>query len=282
MAAKLYIPSNKTKKVKDKKSSNILGLPYYMVLTVLTVIPFLIMILYAFSSSSESIFNIKFSLNNFQMFFSEKLFIKSMLESLYLAAMSTIATLIIGYPLAYIITQLSSRKQVLFISLITVTMWVNMLLSANALKTLTELIAPSLFATDFIIIVGNVYMFLPYMVLPIYTILSKIDKNLIESSYDLGANPVQTFRKVILPLSLSGVISGSMMVFLPAATTLVIPKYLGAGKRFLIGNLIENKVIQEGNYGYGSAISIVIGLILIGFIILIKRADKYEGVMEND
>lgn len=282
MAAKLYIPSDKTKKVKDKKSSNILGLPYYMVLTVLTVIPFLIMILYAFSSSSESIFNIKFSLNNFQMFFSEKLFIKAMLESLYLAAMSTIATLIIGYPLAYIITQLSSRKQVLFISLITVTMWVNMLLSANALKTLTELIAPSLFATDFIIIVGNVYMFLPYMVLPIYTILSKIDKNLIESSYDLGANPVQTFRKVILPLSLSGVISGSMMVFLPAATTLVIPKYLGAGKRFLIGNLIENKVIQEGNYGYGSAISIVIGLILIGFIILIKRADKYEGVMEND
>ena len=282
MAAKLYIPSNKTKNVKDKKSSNILGLPYYMVLTFLTVIPFLIMILYAFSSSSESIFNIKFSLNNFQMFFSEKLFIKSMLESLYLAAMSTIATLIIGYPLAYIITQLSSRKQVLFISLITVTMWVNMLLSANALKTLTELIAPSLFATDFIIIVGNVYMFLPYMVLPIYTILSKIDKNLIESSYDLGANPVQTFRKVILPLSLSGVISGSMMVFLPAATTLVIPKYLGAGKRFLIGNLIENKVIQEGNYGYGSAISIVIGLILIGFIILIKRADKYEGVMEND
>lgn len=282
MAAKLYIPSDKTKKVKDKKSSNILGLPYYMVLTFLTVIPFLIMILYAFSSSSESIFNIKFSLNNFQMFFSEKLFIKSMLESLYLAAMSTIATLIIGYPLAYIITQLSSRKQVLFISLITVTMWVNMLLSANALKTLTELIAPSLFATDFIIIVGNVYMFLPYMVLPIYTILSKIDKNLIESSYDLGANPVQTFRKVILPLSLSGVISGSMMVFLPAATTLVIPKYLGAGKRFLIGNLIENKVIQEGNYGYGSAISIVIGLILIGFIILIKRADKYEGVMEND
>ena len=282
MAAKLYIPSNKTKNVKDKKSSNILGLPYYMVLTFLTVIPFLIMILYAFSSSSESIFNIKFSLNNFQMFFSEKLFIKSMLESLYLAAMSTIATLIIGYPLAYIITQLSSRKQVLFISLITVTMWVNMLLSANALKTLTELIAPSLFATDFIIIVGNVYMFLPYMVLPIYTILSKIDKNLIESSYDLGANPVQTFRKVILPLSLSGVISGSMMVFLPAATTLVIPKDLGAGKRFLIGNLIENKVIQEGNYGYGSAISIVIGLILIGFIILIKRADKYEGVMEND
>lgn len=282
MAAKLYIPSNKTKKVKDKKTSNILGLPYYMVLTVLTVIPFLIMILYAFSSSSESIFNIKFTLNNFQMFFSEKLFIKAMLESLYLAAMSTIATLIIGYPLAYIITQLSSRKQVLFISLITVTMWVNMLLSANALKTLTELIAPSLFATDFIIIVGNVYMFLPYMVLPIYTILSKIDKNLIESSYDLGANPVQTFRKVILPLSLSGVISGSMMVFLPAATTLVIPKYLGAGKRFLIGNLIENKVIQEGNYGYGSAISIVIGLILIGFIILIKRADKYEGVMEND
>lgn len=267
---------------KDKKNNHILAYPYYLVLYGLIVFPFIIMILYAFSKTSEGIFNIRFTLMNFSMFFNEKTFVRTMFESLYIAGLSTIATLIIAYPLAYLITTTSNRKQVLLISLITATMWVNLLISANALKQITEMFFPSLLGSNFILVLGNVYIFLPYMVLPIYTVLSKLDKSLIESSYDLGANKTQTFIKVILPLSLSGVVSGSMMVFLPAATTLVIPKYLGDGKRTMIGNLIEDAVLLSHNYGYGAAVSMVIGIILVAFIILLKKVDKYEGVLDNE
>lgn len=272
------ISFNKTRKsVKNTKRKSYLGIPYYVILFGLIVLPFIIMMLYAFSETNEGIFNIRFTLSNFTMFFIEKSFVRTMFESLYIAALATIATLFIAYPLAYLITTKKKGIQVLLISLITATMWVNLLISANALKQITEMFFPSLLGTNFILILGNVYIFLPYMVLPIYTVLSKLDKSLIESSYDLGANNIQTFVKVILPLSLSGVVTGSMMVFLPAATTLVIPKYLGDGKRTMIGNLIEDAVLLSHNYGYGAAVSIVIGLILVGFIILLKKVDKYEG-----
>ncbi|MCR1808747.1 ABC transporter permease [Haploplasma modicum] len=273
---------SKIKKTILSNNSTLLGIPYYILLFGLIVFPFFIMVLYAFSSTSGSIFQIEFTLKNFAMFFNEKLFVKTMFESLYLAALSTVFTLLVGYPLAYFITKQSRRKQALLIALITSTMWVNMLIRANALKQVTEMFAPKLLGTDFIIILGNVYMFLPFMVLPIYTILSRIDKSLLQGAADLGATPLQTFRRVVLPLSLSGVVSGSMMVFLPAATTLIVPKYLGDGKRILIGKLIEDAVLQSHNYGYGAAVSIVIGVILIGFIVLLKKVDKYDEVLSNE
>lgn len=278
-----HIKENKVRKNKsNNKMTNLLGIPYYVVLFFLTVLPFFIMILYAFSSTSEGIFQIKFTFNNFRMFFSEKSFIMTMVESLYLAALSTIVTLLIAYPLSYLITKMKQKKQVLMIALITSTMWINMLLRANALKQVIEMIAPNLLGTNFIIILGNVYMFLPFMVLPIYTVLSKLDPSLIEASSDLGASNIKTMTKVVIPLSLSGVISGCMMVFLPAATTLIIPKYLGDGKRTMIGNLIEFNVMTGHKYGYGAAISIVIGLILLVFIYLLKKVDKYGEVIEDE
>lgn len=283
--SKLFLKPTNTRSVNSDKKINkslYLGIPYYILMTTLIILPFFIMILYAFSSTSSGIFNIEFTLNNFSKFFNEPVFIKTMFESLYLAAISTVITLLIGYPISYIITKLKPRTQVLMIALITSPMWINLLIRANALKQVTDMFFPKLMGTNFIIIFGNVYVFLPFMVLPIYTILSKLDKNLLESSADLGANPFQTFYKVILPLSLSGVISGCMMVFLPAATTLVIPKYLGDGKRTMIGQLIELKVIQAHDYGYAAAVSIVIGAILIGFIVLIKRFDKYNEVTDDE
>lgn len=282
MAKIFNLFSRKENTSKSKRDINVLGIPYYIILGTLIVLPFFIMVLYAFSSTSGSIFQIEFTLNNFQMFFSEKLFIEVMLESLYLAALSTIFTLLVAYPLAYFIIKTSKRTQALMIALVTSTMWINMLIRANALKQVTEMISPSLLGTNFIIVLGNVYMFLPFMVLPLYTVLSKIDKSLFESAADLGANPIQVFVRVVLPLSMSGVVSGSMMVFLPAATTLVIPKYLGDGKRVMIGKLIEDAVLQSHNYGYGAAVSIVIGLILIGFVLLLKKVDKYDEVLTNE
>ena len=119
------------------------------------------------------------------------------------------------------------------------------------------------------------YVYLPFMVLPIYTVLSKIDISLYESASDLGANKLQTLIKVVIPLSISGVLSGIMMVFLPSATTLVVPKYLGAG-RFLIGNLIENAMISQGDFGYGSSIALLMAGLILVFLYAIKKVDKYS------
>ncbi|NLK12644.1 MAG: ABC transporter permease, partial [Candidatus Phytoplasma sp.] len=209
------------------------GLPYYILLAVLIVFPFSIMILYAFNNANTGVFQIQFSLSNFTDFLSQPIFIRTMMESMYLATISTLISLVIAYPLSYIIVRQSTKKQLLLILLLTAPMWINMLIRANGLKQIFSMVAPNLLGTDFAIITGMVYMYLPYMVLPIYTSLSKIDDSLYESSADLGANKLQTIRKVIIPLSLSGVMSGIMMVFLPAATTLVVPKYLGDGKRYM-------------------------------------------------
>jgi spermidine/putrescine transport system permease protein len=204
-----------------------------------------------------------------------------MAESISLAAVSTVTTLLLGYPLAFIIARSRPKMKMLLILLVTAPMWINMLLRTRALQQLFEMLAPELLGTNTAIIVGMTYNYLPFMVLPIYTILAKIDDALYESAADLGANKLQTLIRVIIPLSISGILSGVMMVFLPAATTLVIPKYLGES-RYLIGNLIENAMIQQGDFGYGSAIALVMaGLILI-FLYLIKKVDTYQGVDDED
>ena len=121
----------------------------------------------------------------------------------------------------------------------------------------------NLLYNDFAVIMGMVYNFLPFMVLPIYSVLSKMDHRLIEAAEDLGANPIHTFRKVIFPLSLPGVTSGITMVFMPAVTTFVISRLLGGGQYTLIGNLIEQQFLTTGDWNFGSAISIVMILIIL-------------------
>lgn len=272
------------KKVKKQPISleKAVGLPYYILLAVLIVFPFSVMILYAFNNANTGVFQIQFSLSNFTDFLSQPIFIRTMIESLYLAGISTFISLLIAYPLSYIIVRRSAKQQLFLILLLTAPMWINMLIRANGLKQIFSMVAPNLLGTDFAIIIGMVYMYLPYMVLPIYTSLSKIDDSLYESSADLGANKLKTIRKVIIPLSLSGVMSGIMMVFLPAATTLVVPKYLGDGKRYMIGNLIDEAILLKGNYGYGAAISLILGILMMVFIYFIKKIDKYEEVLSNE
>ncbi|MCF7931923.1 MAG: ABC transporter permease [Acholeplasmataceae bacterium] len=269
----------KPKKERTKQTiEHLLGIPYYIVLGTLIVIPILMMILYSIQSETpDGVFTIAFTLEHYRSFFEETQFVRLMLESLYLAFLATLLTLVIGYPLSYLIARSNPRTQVLLILLVTAPMWINMLLRTRALQQVFEMFAPDLLGSNLAIVTGMTYIFLPFMVLPIYTVLSKIDPALYESAADLGATRFQTIIKVILPLSLSGILSGIMMVFLPAATTLVVPKYLGQG-RYLIGNLIENAMIQQGRFGYGSAIAIVLSLVIMGSIYLIKKVDKYQGV----
>jgi spermidine/putrescine transport system permease protein len=255
-----------------------LGIPYQALIIVLIMIPIFLMLLYSFQSRETSqTFTLIFTLDNYLRFINEPIFVGLMAESIGLAFVATLVSLVIGYPLAYIISKSHTKTKTLLILLITAPMWINMLLRTKALEQVLLMLAPDLIGTNLAIIVGMTYVYLPFMVLPIYTVLSKIDVSLYESASDLGANKLQTLIKVVIPLSISGVLSGIMMVFLPSATTLVVPKYLGAG-RFLIGNLIENAMISQGDFGYGSSIALLMAGLILVFLYAIKKVDKYtEG-----
>ena len=127
--------------------------------------------------------------------------------------------------------------------------------------------------TDFAVVLGMVYNFLPFMILQIYTVLARMDDSLIEASFDLGANRIETFTRVVFPLSLSGVISGITLVFLPAVSTFVIPQLLGGGGYALIGNLIEKQFVQIGNWNFGSAISLIMAVVIMFSMSLANRVE---------
>lgn len=258
-----------------------MGIPYNLILLLLIIIPFAIMIIYSFNGGTGA-FQINFTLSHYLNFFKNIPYLTTMLESLYLAILTTIFALIVAYPLAYFIVKQKPKTQVLMMMLVTSPMWINMLIQVNAIKQIMLMVAPQLEGTRFIIVLGMVYMFLPFMLLPIYTSISKIDSNLFESSADLGANNLQTLRRVIIPLSMPGVLSGITIVFLPAATTIIVAEYLGKGQKYLIGNLIEELIVNNGRYGYGAAIAIVVVLIMLGLIYLTKKTNKYQEVADEN
>lgn len=289
---------NRAKKVFNL--NRLLASPYYLILLALIIIPMLLMLLYSFQEqASTGLLYTKFSFVHYSNYLSNVQVLRATFKSIYLAFYATLITLIIGYPLAYFISQRKARTQALLMVLITGTIWVNMILRTYALVQIFEMIIkfelfgvkPFNFLRTYLIehdvatIIGLVYIYLPFMVLPIYTILSKMDKSLIEGANDLGANRFQTFRKVVLPLSLSGVISGIILVFLPAVTTIVIPAYLGPSIDYSIGQIIEARV-RAGNIGdinSSAAIGVVLAVVLITLMSIIKRFDKYKGIGElND
>ena len=267
------------RKVKVKPYT-FLGIPYYILLSSLIIIPLLLIIFYAVTIQEQGLYY-KFTLIYFRQFFNETEFVKVMADSIVLAVMTTLICLFIGYPLAYFITKRKPITQAILVLLITAPMWVNMLIRTVAWKQIFDMINPRLLGTDFAIIVGMVYVFLPFMVLPIYTVLSKIDPLLYEASADLGGSNLKTFRKVTLPLSISGVLSGITMVLLPAATTMVIPRYLGQN-RVLIGTLIERKFYDSGNWGYGAAIAIILSLIIMVMVLFTKKLDRNKEVERDE
>lgn len=218
---------------------------------------------------------------------------KALWEACKLSVISTIICLLLAYPLASILTKLSVNQHSFMVLIFILPMWMNFLLRTLAWQTLLEktgvinsvlkfLHLPTLdiINTPSAIVLGMVYNFLPFMVLPIYNVLSKIDKNVINAARDLGANSAQTFWKITLPLSLPGIISGISMVFVPALTTFVISKILGGSKILLIGNVIEQEFTMTGNWNLGSGLSIVLMLFIILNMVLTAVTDKDgEGSM---
>ena len=204
-----------------------------------------------------------------------------------MALLATIICVIICYPIAYFIAKRKPQTQAILVLLVTAPMWINMLLRTLAIKQLLDgpllklvkLFNPNvnvIIGNDFSVIFGMVYNYIPYMILPIYTSLEKLDPRLIEASTDLGAKNYQTLRRVILPLSLPGVLSGVTITFLSCATTITITKYLGEGRYFLIGNLIETEFITNSRWSFGSAISLIMLIIILAIMLLMSKLNKEE------
>ncbi len=243
------------------------------------VFPLTLILLYSLNANKD-IVDFSFTINNYSKFF-EPLYLKILFVSLGVAAISTLMCLLIGYPIAYIISQFNEKIRNNLIMVFIIPMWMNFLLRTYAWLTLLGrnglinkalgLIGLGPFNLMYnmkAVAIGMVYNFLPFMVLPIYTVLLKIDKRLIEAAKDLGCNSFMVFLKVIFPLSLPGIYTGITMVFIPAISTFVIPNLLGGNNFYLIGNLIEKQFTFTGDWGFGSAISIVLIVIMIIFMVL--------------
>ncbi|MGO1369587.1 MAG: ABC transporter permease [Senegalia sp. (in: firmicutes)] len=265
--------------------------PYILWSIVFIVLPLLLILLYGVTiEDSSQIFGLKFSLDNFNRFL-EPIYLKVLWRSILLAIISTIICFVIGYPFSYILSKAPIKKRNMYILLVIIPMWMNFLLRTYAWMTilgkkgiinnfLSSIGLPilNLLYNDGAVILGMVYNFLPFMILPIYTVLIKIDKNILEAAEDLGANKLKVFFKIIFPLSLPGVFSGITMVFMPAVSTFVISKLLGGGQYWLIGNLVEEQFLRINDWHFGSTIALVLMvIILFAMAILSKYEDKEEG-----
>jgi len=245
--------------------------PYILWIAVFIVAPMIMILLYAFTRSGNSTLTFQFTLENFTKFFSDATFMRVLGTSLRIALFTTVFCLLIGYPAALFIANRSERTQTMMVLLLTLPMWINMLLKTYAWR---GILMNFDLESEIKVFIGMVYDFLPYMIIQIHTAIAKLDRELLTAAYDLGANKWKTFLKVTLPLSIPGIISGITLVFLPAVSSFVIPKLLGGGDYVLIGNLIEIYFLQAGDWNFGSAISLIMALIIIASMWLTRKLDR--------
>ena len=261
--------------------------PYLVWMIIFIVIPSFLILFYAFTVRDEQ--GIRFTLDNFYKF-CELIYLSVLLKSLGLALFSTFVCLILGYPVAMILASKHFSKSATLSILFIIPMWMNFLLRTYSWLTLLEkngiinsilsffhLPKIDILYTDTAVVLGMVYNFLPFMILPIYTVLMKIDSKLVEAAQDLGGNSFTVFRRITLPLSIPGVMSGITMVFMPAVTTFVISKLLGGGQYTLIGNFIERQFIQLSDWNFGSAISMVMMILILIGIGIMSKLDEDKG-----
>mgnify|MGYP000305628038 CR=1 FL=1 len=215
---------------------------------------------------------VAFTLANFRKFMMHPEAMNTFVYSIGIAVITTLVCLLLGYPAAYILSQKQFNTSRTMVVLFILPMWVNILIRTLATVALFDFL--NLPLGEGALVFGMVYNFLPFMVLPIYNVLVKIDKDVISAARDLGAGNIQTFTKIILPLSVPGIISGITMVFVPALTTFVISNLLGGSKILLIGNVIEQEFQQGSNWHVGSGLSLVLMIFIIASMALIAKYDK--------
>lgn len=230
-----------------------------------------------------------FSIESYLKFL-DPLYLEVLWRSILLAFEATLICILLGFPMALILSKMKPSLQKIAVTLFILPMWMNFLLRTyawmailgkngiiNNLLEFFHIQGVSLLYNEGAILLGMVYNFLPFMVLPIYTVLTKIDYQLVEAAEDLGANKKTVFQKIILPLSIPGVISGILMVFMPAVSTFVISNLLGGGQFNLIGNLIEQQFLLVGNWNFGSAISMILMVVILISVAALNRMDRSGG-----
>lgn len=267
-----------------------LSFPYLLWILAFIVAPFLLIILYAFTDGGLSLTDAGFSLESFRDML-KPLYMSVFLRSFQTGLFTTALCLLLGYPMAYFITKFDEKVQPVLILFTTIPMWINLLLRTyawvgilsdngllNALLSKLHLPTISIMYTGISVSIGLICNFLPFMVLPIYTSLSKMDHSLLEAAYDLGANKFQAFYKVVFQYSIPGVLNGVIITFLMAISAFVIPKLLGGGQYTLLGNLIENQFISIGNWNFGGAISLFLAIVILVAISFLKRIDPDENL----
>jgi len=268
-----------------KRVSALINTPYSIWAVLFIIIPLFIVVYYAFTNADGAftLENIK-NLSNYK-----EVFFISIVYSL----IATIITIIIAYPFAYAMTKTSVAAQKMQMMLVMLPMWMNLLIRTYSWLNILEKnglinnflglfgIEPlKLIGTPGAVILGMVYNYLPYMILPIYTVLSKIDPTLVEAASDLGCSSFEKMRRLIIPMSIPGVVSGIAMVFVPSVSTFYISQKLGDGKIMLIGDVIERQIQVSYNYNLGASISLVLMvMILICMAIMNRFSDADGGVV---
>ena len=266
-----------------------LVIPYIAWAVMMLILPMGLIALYSFTKQGNTIVSFTFTLEHYAKFFTDPDFLIVLWRSLLIAFKTTVICLLLGYPVAFFISRSSEKLQNILVLAITIPMWINMLVRTYAwIGLLSEggliqrllgffgIAQGELLYTEGAVLLGMVYNFLPFMVLQINTSLCKMDHSLLEASADLGANARQTFVRVTLPMSLPGVINGITLVFLPAVSSFFIPKLLGGGQYFLIGNLIENQFITVGEWNFGSAISMIMAAVMMLLMMLVRKVEIHN------
>lgn len=257
-------------------------LPYLVWMVLFTVVPMLMVLYFAFTDKSGH-----FTWENMQQVGQ---YSNVFLRSIWQGALATVICLVLSYPLAYSIAHRKLKTQNVMIMLVMLPMWMNFLLRTYAWMTLLEDngILNNLFVslglprlhminTAGAVVLGMVYNYIPYMILPLYTVLTKIDNSILEAAQDLGASRTQVFCKVTLPMSMPGMISGVTMVFVPAVSTFIISKMLGGGGNLLIGDVVEMQFLGSAyNPNLGSAISLVLMVLIMICMGIMNQFDDGE------
>ena len=272
-----------------------LAIPYIVWAALMLILPMALIALYSVTEHGNSIVSFSLTLDHYVKFFTDPDFLLILWRSLVIAVKTTIICLLLGYPVAYFIARSSERLQSILVLCITLPTWINMLVRTYAwigllsegglIQQIFEFFGfkeVELLYTEGAVLLGMVYNFLPIMILQINTSLCKMDHSLLEAAADLGANPLQTFRRVTLPLSLPGVINGITLVFLPAVSSFFIPKLLGGGQYFLIGNVIENQFITVGEWNFGSAISMIMAVIMMLMMMAVRKVEIRNQVGKEE
>lgn len=257
--------------------SKFLAIPYVIWMAIFVVTPIILILIFAFTSEDNS-----FTLNNFRDMYQ---YTGVFVHSLLLAAIATVICLLLGYPVSYFLSRENRFIKNITSLLIMLPMWMNFLLRTFAWMSLLENnglinrflglfgIPPlQMINTNGAIVLGMVYNYLPFMILPIYSVIVRIDRPIIEAAQDLGGNSLTVFRRVIIPLSLPGILSGITMVFVPSVSTFIISKMLGGGGSILVGDLIEMQFLGNAyNPHLGSAISLVMMVIVLVCMSVMNR-----------